>query len=402
MLALAWANLTHHRLRTALSALAVGIGIMLMLVSRGLAEGSIAEVAGRMQSVDAELVVLPDQENIIFTNGAPFRRGHEEHLASLADERGPLAAAVIPVFFGQVKMGGQQQRLFGVDPAQMGSFLGRRRTLEGRLFDRAWAFADRVRAGAQAPRVATVDDPAYVAYLADGLELVIDERLQHVGGYRVGDRVTVMGQRFRIVGVVETGVAGRVFAPLQTLREIVVAGEPTASMYFVKLRPGLAAAAAADRIQAAFPAGVRVELKSEYGRLLREAFASVNLYMTASSGVALVACFLFILLTLYTAVIERTREIGILKALGVGQAGLLWLAVAEALLISLAGVAIGIGLACGARGLIGVMRPLLTVDLAAGALLTAVLIGVVGGTLSALYPGYRAARLDPAVALSTE
>ena len=110
MIALAWANLTHHKLRSLLSALAVGIGIMLMLVSKGLASGSLAEVDQRMQTVDAELVVLPAQDNIIFTNGAPFRGIHERFLARQTDEQGPLAAAVIPVFFGQVKMGGQQQR----------------------------------------------------------------------------------------------------------------------------------------------------------------------------------------------------------------------------------------------------------------------------------------------------
>jgi len=65
-------------------------------------------------------------------------------------------------------------------------------------------------------------------------------------------------------------------------------------------------------------------------------------------------------------------------------------------------VMVGIGLAFGVRALLAVWRPLLTVDLAAGQLLWAVLVGLVGGTLSALYPGYRAARLDPAVALSTE
>jgi hypothetical protein len=134
MLDLAWANLTHHKLRTALCALAVGIGIMLMLVSRGLATGSIAEVDQRMQSVDAELVILPAQDNIIFTSGAPFRAGHERYLRAATDADGPLAADVIPVFFGQVRMGGQQQRLFGVDPRQMPAFLGARRVRAGRLF----------------------------------------------------------------------------------------------------------------------------------------------------------------------------------------------------------------------------------------------------------------------------
>ncbi len=400
MLALAWANLTHHKLRSALSALAVGIGIMLMLVSKGLASGSIAEVNQRMQSVDAELVVLPDQENIIFTNGAPFRQIHERHLRRQADAHGPLATAVIPVFFGQVKMGGQQQRLFGVDPAQMDLFLGRRDVQAGKPFDRAHAFAARVRDGAVPP--SDMEAPAYGAFLADGLELVIDERLQRVGGYAVGDEVPIMGQTFRIVGIVEAGVAGRVFAPLQTLREIVLAGEQNASMYFVKLRDDLEPVAAAQQIATAFSEGVRVELKSDYGQLLHEAFASVNLYMTATSGVALAACFLFILLTMYTMVIERTREIGILKSLGVTRMGLVRLSLIEALLISLGGVAAGIVLAYGIRGLIGVVAPLLTVDLAGERLLAAVAVGVVGGTLSALYPGYRAARLDPAVALMNE
>jgi putative ABC transport system permease protein len=400
MFALAWANLMHHKLRSLLSALAVGIGIMLMLVSNGLATGSLAEVDQRMQSVDAELVILPAQDNIIFTGGAPFRRGHEQHLCQAADERGPLAAEVIPVFFGQVKMGGQQQRLFGVDPRQMAAFLGPRRVLAGKLFERAGAFCDRLRAGeAAAP---SLSDPAYQAFIADGLELVIDQRLQRVGGYRLSDELQIMGQVFRIVGIIETGVAGRVFAPLQTLREIALAGEPSASMYFVRLRPGLDPVAAADFFQRGLGSDVRVELKSDYGRLLRESFAQVSLYLNASSGVALSACFLFILLTMYTTVIERTREIGILKSLGVGRGGLLRLSINEALLISLGGVAIGMVLAFLVRGVLLVYKPLLTVELAGRGLAAAVIVGVVGGVLSALYPGYRAARLDPAVALSAE
>ncbi|MEW6197467.1 MAG: ABC transporter permease [Planctomycetota bacterium] len=409
MLDLAWANLTHHKLRTALCALAVGIGIMLMLVSRGLATGSIAEVDQRMQSVDAELVILPAQDNIIFTSGAPFRAGHERYLRAAADADGPLAADVIPVFFGQVRMGGQQQRLFGVDPRQMAAFLGARRVRAGRLF----GGGDYPSAGVSPPPQPPPDRggspgtlpqplPGREEGYKGGLELVIDERLQRVGDYHLGDPVQIMGQTFHIVGVVEAGVAGRVFAPLATLREIVVAGEPHASMYFVKLRPGLDPVKAADTLAAGLGGDVRVELKSDYGRLLRESFASVNLYMSASSGVALVACFLFILLTMYTNVIQRTREIGILKALGVGRLGLVRLAVSEALLISLAGVAIGIGLAVAAKWGLASVRPLLTVDISTGPILAAVAVGVIGGTCSALYPGYRAARLDPALALSHE
>lgn len=412
MLALAWANLMHGKTRTIISVLAVGLGIMLMLISKGLANGSIAEVAERMQSVDAELVILPAQDNIIFTSSAPFPHSLQCFIEKQADDVGPLASDVIPVFFGQLHMGGQQQRLFGVDPKQMDLFLGNRKVLEGKLFDRAGVFARQLEDPDAEFPPADSPESVYNAFLEPGLELVIDERLQRVGrldertGQRVpyvlGDQIRVMGRPFRIVGVVETGVAGRVFAPLQVLREVALAGERKASMFFVKLRHGIDPVHAADRLSAALGTAARVELKNDYGALLHESFAQVDMYMNASSGLALVVCFLFILLTMYTIVIQRTREIGILKALGVTRLDLLRMSIHEALMISIAGVGVGIALSYLARWALLTAKPLLTVALTPQLLMLAACIGVVGGVLSALYPGYRAARLDPATALSYE
>ncbi len=428
MFALAWANLMHGKVRAVLSTLAVGLGIMLMLISKGLASGSIAEVAQRMQSVDAELVILPAQDNIIFTNSAPFPSIFGKFVAKQADENGPLATDVIPVFFAQVHMGGQQQRLFGVDPSQMPLFLGNRKIIEregetkngeapdepsrGLVFNRADTFARALEDSQTQYPPPDAPEQVIKKFLAPGLELVIDDRLRRVGRldqqtgqhvpYQLGDGIRVMGRPFRIVAVVETGVAGRVFAPLQTLREIALAGEQKSSMFFVKLRPDVDPVAAADQFAAVLGDAARVELKSEYGTLLRASFAQVNMYMNASSGLALVVCFLFILLTMYTIVIQRTREIGILKSLGVTRFDLLRLSIIEALLISCFGVVVGIGISFAAKAALAVVRPLLTVDLSADLLILAAAIGVVGGVLSALYPGYRAARLDPAVALSHE
>ena len=412
MLSLAWANLMHHQLRTALSALAVGLGIALMLVSKGLSNGSLAEVNDRLQTVNAELVVLPAQDNVIFTNGAPFPGLFERYLARQSDDRGPLAAAVIPVFWGQVSMGGQQQRVFGVDPRQMKLFLGPRRVLAGQAFDRAHRFAEQF-AQRAAPTTAPVDSEQLAPPdLTDGLELVIDDRLQRAGifdadpnrrrPYEVGGEVRMMGKSFHIVGIVEAGVAGRVFVPIQTLRAMLNGGEPWSSMFFVKLRSDVDPAAAADVFQAALGGEARVELKGEYGRLLRDSFAQVNAYMNATSGLALVVCFLFILLTMYTMVLERTREIGILKSLGMTRTGLLRLSLTEALVVSVSGVVIGIGLAHVAQWALAIWRPLLTVEFTVPLILTAAALGACGGALSALYPGYRAARLEPAAALSYE
>ena len=412
MLPLAWANLMHSKVRTVLSALAVGLGITLMLVSKGLATGSISEVADRMQSVDAELVVLPAQDNIIFTNGAPFPEAYQHFLEKQTDDKGPLATAVIPVFFGQVHMGGQQQRLFGIEPDQMQLFLGHRRVIEGKPFDRAAEHGRLLSNPATEYPPDEADEATWNAFLHDGLELVIDDRLRRVGTsdpqtgermpYQLGDQIRVMGREFRIVGIVETGVAGRVFAPLATLREITLAGETKSSMFFVKLRDDVDPATAAATFGQVLGSSARVELKSEYGTLLRDAFAQVNMYMNATSTLAMVVCFLFILLTMYTIVIERTREIGVLKSLGVTRFDLLKLSICEALIISIAGAAIGIGLSLTAKYVLAIVRPLLTVDLSTELLIIAVLVAVIGGVLSALYPGWRAARLDPALALSNE
>lgn len=410
--ALAWANLTHHKLRSALSVLAVALGITLLLVSNGLASGSIAEVDQRMQSVDAELVVLPAQENIIFTGGAPFPGIYQRYIAKQKDQRGPLATDVIPVFFSQVRMGGQQQRVFGVDPRHMDAFLGPRRLIAGKLFDNAHQFAK-----FSDQRNAPQDVPTLIPDLTDdqwhdGLEIVIDNRLRQVGftdpntgenrPYQLGDEVLLAGRTFRIVGIIETGVAGRVFAPLQTLRELLNGGEPWSSMFFIKIRTDIDPRAAANHFQKTLGETARVELKSTYGALLRDSFAQVNMYMSATSGLALVVCFLFILLTMYTMVLERTREIGILKSIGLTRLGVMCLSITEALVVSLSGVLVGIAFAFAAKWALTIAMPLLTVALSPERLITAIAIGVIGGICSALYPGYRAAKLDPALALNYE
>ena len=110
---------------------------------------------------------------------------------------------------------------------------------------------------------------------------------------------------------------------------------------------------------------------------------------------------LVILLAMYTTVTERTRQIGILKALGMSKTGIAWVIEQEAILVSLLGVSVGIALTLAAR--LGVMRmTTLVVDVEARWILIALLVGIVGGSIGALYPALRAARQDAVDALSYE
>ncbi len=405
MVSLAIAHLLHRKLRTALSILAVGIGIAMLVVMLSLSHGMLNEVADRIESVDAELIVLPENENVIFTAGAAFSGKYGPLIDAFEHDGRRVVKRAIGVMLDTLHMGGQQQRLFGVDRADMEAFLGRRAIVEGRLFDEGRGFGDRLDS---LRNDNGYYDPALVSEeeLLAACEMVIDTRLARVGDYQVGDRLTFLGRSFEIVGIVESGVAGRVFCPVQVLQNIKNGGLPWVSLFFVKLHApsGVESSGYEEAVAEALSARIKatVEPKGAYRELMYESFSQVYLYINIASGVALVVCFIIILLSMYTMVLERTREIGVLKSLGAGRSYLIGLSVVEALIVCLSGTGLGIGLAWATKVGLEAARPLLTVSIQPAFVLIALGIGVVGGGLCALYPGYRAARLDPVAALSFE
>ena len=108
---------------------------------------------------------------------------------------------------------------------------------------------------------------------------------------------------------------------------------------------------------------------------------------------------LIILLTMYTTVTERTRQIGVLKSLGMSNFSIAATIVQEALLISIGGVAVGVSATYLLKFALAKWTTL-TVAIDPQIVLTIVVVGLVSGTLGALYPGLRAARLDAVEALN--
>jgi putative ABC transport system permease protein len=110
---------------------------------------------------------------------------------------------------------------------------------------------------------------------------------------------------------------------------------------------------------------------------------------------------LVILLAMYTTVTERTRQIGILKSLGMSKTSIAWVIEQEAIIVSLLGVVVGVLMTMLAR--LAVMRTTnLTIEIEPRWVLIALAVGLLGGTLGALYPALRAARQDAVEALSYE
>ncbi len=118
---------------------------------------------------------------------------------------------------------------------------------------------------------------------------------------------------------------------------------------------------------------------------------------------AIVVGFLVVFLSMYTAVVERTREIGILKALGAKPIRILDILVREAIVLAVAGCVIGIALSFGSQALVSTLMPasLHVVDVPDWWPIAAA-IAIGGALLGAIYPGLKAARQDAIEALSYE
>jgi putative ABC transport system permease protein len=166
------------------------------------------------------------------------------------------------------------------------------------------------------------------------------------------------------------------------------------------VKPGTDTRHAAEVISSAFPNN-QVFLTSELEELYMQGFPGLNTFLDVFIGVAAVISALVILLTMYTTVTERTRQIGIMKSLGMGNGKIAWTIVQEALLISFCGIAVGILFTLVLRlVLMGVTT--LEVEISPWVLFIVLVVGLFGGAVGALYPALRAARLDAVEALSYE
>ena len=128
---------------------------------------------------------------------------------------------------------------------------------------------------------------------------------------------------------------------------------------------------------------------------------ALNVFLKVVVGVASTISMLVILLAMYTTVTERTRQIGILKSLGMSKGSIAWVIEQEAIFVSVLGVLVGVLLTLLARFV--VMRSTtLVVDVEPKWIAISLVVGLIGGSIGALYPALRAARQDAVDALSYE
>jgi putative ABC transport system permease protein len=361
------ANVAHRPVRSLISIVAIALEVTLILLIVGLCYGIMNDSKNRTAGIGADVIVQPPGSSFLSgISGAPVS-------VKVADviRRMPHVKVVSPVIW-QIATGGGLEVIDGIDINTFQALGGPFHYLEGGPF--------------QGPDDVLIDD--YVA------------RQKHV---KVGDPMTILNQTFRVSGIIENGRGARKFVPMKTLQDLESA-ENKASVFYVKLDDP----ANADQVVKAVKAQPGME---NYSVLSTQDYLSM---MTPSNlpgfrpfigvviGVSVIIGFLVIFQAIYTAVMERTREIGILKSLGASKFYIVNVVLRETLVLAIAGIIVGVVVSLLAR--IGIQQrwPLVHIDQSSEWMLASAAIAIVGATLGAIYPAYKAAQKDPIDALAYE
>lgn len=380
-------NLTHHPGRTIASVIGVAVGVILVVLTVGLVRGALRERGQRDANIGVEIMLRQGGQGISLTSADMTIP--ESDVATVRAVPGVAAATPVGQNLEMGASGG-----LGI------------RQIDGIDFQ-SFTQASNLRIVEGEPLPATGDFA------------VIDFKEATNRKVKVGDKIKGLGRDLTIVGIYEPEAGARVKVPLATMQEAL--GAPgKCSMIFVKCQNAAEQEAVVARILEKFPneesesgksAGEKLEKEaaSKYSAiftrdlptLFATGFSGFNVFLNVVKGLATVISLLVILLTMYTTVAERTRQIGILKSLGASKFWIAWTFEKEALLISLLGVIGGLVVATVARYFL-VNGLGWKIDLEAGSILYASIAGLVSGLLGALYPALRAASQDPIDALSYE
>jgi putative ABC transport system permease protein len=358
-------NIAHRPARTAVSILGTAVGVLLIVFTVGLAHGLLHERGRRESNIGAEIMIRASG-TLGFGGSSPF---------ILPDAR---AAEIVRI--EGVRAATPLGQAIDRSDAGFGS-----RLIDGIAFDEyAQLTGLTMREGRK---------------LMDGDEAIVDPVWQQQRHATVGSTVQLFERQFKIVGVYEPPGGGRIKIPLSTMQEQEGA-DGRASAILVAVKDPSKQEEVAARIEKQFP-----DQQIIFTRDLPELYASgvpaLNVFIRVVVGVAAAISMLVILLAMYTTVTERTRQIGILKALGMSKPAIAWVIEQEAIIVSLLGVMAGVLLTLAAR--FAVMRvTTLTIEVEPRWILVALLVGLVGGSIGALYPALRAAKQDAVDALSYE
>ena len=359
---LLWGNLFARPIRSALAVTAIAIQVILVLMIVGLTSGVVSEWGKRVEGVGADILVQPPNSSIFFAlSSAVMQESVGDTIAALpgVDEVAPTLILMDQRQFAVV---------YGIDYRRFNALS------QGFLYREGRPFAT--------PDEALADD--------------IVAQSKHL---KVGDTVTLLNHNFKISGIVAHGKGARFFIPLRSAQEIASA-EKKVSMFYVRSKGDTPDTRAA--IVKLLPKN-SIRSTTEYVTLMNSSkLPELKPFIRTMVALGLVISFLVVLLTMHTMVLERTREIGILKALGYARLDIVRLLLTETLVLALVGSALGIAVTFLAEAILKQTSPSLMILITPAWVFSSIALALLGASAGAIFPAIRAAGYDPVVALAYE
>ncbi|NJN16219.1 MAG: FtsX-like permease family protein [Oscillochloris sp.] len=359
-------NLLRRPTRSLMTMIGLGLGVGFIVALNGIAVGVEEIMTDMLSAGQADIIV--EQAG---ASDAAFSSIDERLVTQLAHH--PAVKETSSMVFGTANVPGLPFFIvYGVDPRE--GYIAHYRVREGRSIQRSG-------------------------------ELILGRMAANGLEKNVGDTLRMAGASFEIVGIYESGVSYEDAGGVITLKEAQrIFGKPRqVSFVSVTLHdPGRAKEVAAE-LERRIP-DLMVAPTADLTERMQD-FASMDAAFGALSALMLLVGGIVMMNVMLMSVFERTREIGVLRALGWGSRRVLRTVLAEALILgvlsAIAGIAIGIGL----NGLIGLipdygemLSPKYTPELLTQVVVMALGLGAVGGLL----PAWRAVRLSPLEALRYE
>ncbi|MFL6301547.1 MAG: ABC transporter permease [Terriglobales bacterium] len=362
------ANLVHRPMRSLISIVAIAVEVTLILLIVGLSLGILNDNKERTKGTGADILVRPPGSSYLAGLGSsPVSAKIADVLRKL-----PHVAAVAPVA-AQTSTGSSIEVIYGID---LQSFESLRpfRYIEGGPF--------------QGPDDVIVDD-----YFAASRKPTL----------HTGDHIDIFNHTFRVAGIVENGHGARKFIPMETMQAL-TGSEGKASIFYVRADDSNNAELIVEEIK-------KVPGLEKYNTMSMREWLSLmtpgnipgfSAFIKVVVGIAVIIGFIVIFQAMYTAVMERTREIGILKSMGASKAYIVNVIVGETIVLAIAGIICGILISIAARLGILAKFPTLRVEMTGTWIIYATIIALIGAILGGIYPAFKAARKDPIDALAYE
>lgn len=356
-------NLVHRPLRSLISALAIAIEVIMILSITAILLGKISGFKARQNGIGMDMIVRPaTTNNFLGMSGAGASIKVTDVIRKI-----PHVAVVAPV---NIAVTSSLDSIYGID-YQSFSALAPFTFLSGTPF--------------QGPDDVLVDD--YTA---------TDKK--------VGDTIKILNHDFRISGVVEHGKGGRKFIPIDTMGSL-NGTEGKASAFYIKTDDPPRYQEDVRKAILATPGMSQYDVRTAEEYLSAISPTKLPYMSTAINvvvGISLVIGFLVIFQSMYTAVMERTREIGILKSLGASRTYIVSLVLRETALIAAVGIALGVVSSYLLSSVLSARFPTLDFVINLPWVWKSVVIAFIGALLGAVYPAYKAASKDPIDALAYE